>query len=167
MWVFSKFMTTLKLRYAFAYIYVIHFHSLNKQVFNIIPRLHNTQHHTSSTQCTTSYLVYTIHNIIPRLHNTHHTSFTQYTSYLVYTIQTSCSRTKTKFQMIEMCRADPQEIVIWMSKNCQNLLFFPKQLPFAIFWKNTFFPKKCQVFGNFLTVKWQFFEGSGVEWTPE
>ena len=59
-----------------------------------------------------------------------------------------------------------RKIAIWLSKNWQkldiffkkiakNCHFFPKKLSMAIFWK------KCQVLSldNFLTVKWQLFEG--------
>ena len=50
-----------------------------------------------------------------------------------------------------------QKIAIWNLKICQKLDIFSKKLllPLAIFLK------KCQVFGNFLTVKWQFSGGSG------
>ena len=45
------------------------------------------------------------------------------------------------------------------------MLIFVKKLPLAIFLKkNENFEqlkKKCHVFGNFLTVKWQFSGGSG------
>ena len=43
-----------------------------------------------------------------------------------------------------------------MSKNCQKLDIFSKKLPKI----NIFFKKIAKVFGNFLTVKWQFSGGS-------
>ena len=42
---------------------------------------------------------------------------------------------------------------LFFQKNCQSQIFLKKRKFLAIFLK------KCQVFGNFLTVKWQF---SGV-----
>ena len=56
-----------------------------------------------------------------------------------------------------------RKIAIWLSKNCQKLNLFFFKLP-KICKKMKFFgnlKKKSQVFGNFLTVKWQFFGGSG------
>ena len=50
-----------------------------------------------------------------------------------------------------------------MSKNCQKLdwqFFLNKN-----FWQFFFF--KCQVFGNFLTVKWQFCGGSDTHLLPQ
>ena len=60
-----------------------------------------------------------------------------------------------------------------MSKSCQKLDIFSKKLPRIVFKKNyqcqffgknvnfwQFFEKKSQVFGNFLTFKWQFSGGS-------
>ena len=41
------------------------------------------------------------------------------------------------------------------------MVIFQKILPNENFWQ--FFLKKCQVFGNFLTVKWQFSRGSGKQ----
>jgi len=52
-----------------------------------------------------------------------------------------------------------------MSKNCQKLDFFFKLTKndnfCQLFWK------KNQVFGNFLTVNWQFFGGSGGDFPNE
>ena len=54
----------------------------------------------------------------------------------------------------------------FFQKNWQKLSFFSTKLPMAILLKkmtifvNFFF--KCQVFGNFLTFKWQFSRGSAV-----
>ena len=65
-----------------------------------------------------------------------------------------------------------RRIGIWMSKNwpkldiflnCQKFSIFQKNCQRQFFWKkmNFFlqFLKKCQVFGNFLTFKWQFSGG--------
>ena len=63
---------------------------------------------------------------------------------------------------------DPPEIAIWLSKNCKKLVFFPKNCHWQFFFNENFwhfFWKKCQVFCNFLTVKWQFSGGSGQD-TP-
>jgi len=49
-----------------------------------------------------------------------------------------------------MWGSDPPENCHLNVKNCQKL---------ENFWQ--FFGKKCQVFGIFLTVKWQFSGGSG------
>jgi len=57
-----------------------------------------------------------------------------------------------------------RKIAIWLSKNCQKLDTFFKKIAknFHFFQKKLPFAKLCQVFGNFLTVKWQFYGGS--EW---
>ena len=74
--------------------------------------------------------------------------------------------------------SDPPENCQLIVKNCQKLDIFFKKIgknfhffkKIAIgnffeknehFWQ--FFLKKCQVFGNFLTVKWQFSRGSGSQ----
>ena len=43
-----------------------------------------------------------------------------------------------------------------MSKNCQKLDIFSKKLTKIVIFCQFFFDKKGQVFGNFLTFKWQF-----------
>ena len=70
-----------------------------------------------------------------------------------------------------------RNITIWMSKYCQKLeVFFKKLKKIVIFFQQNcqwqfcykkwqffqFFWKKCQVFGNFLTFKWQYSGGSVV-----
>ena len=63
------------------------------------------------------------------------------------------------------CQSDPPEKYhlnvkklpnSWLFFKCQKFSFFSKKLPKS-FWK------KCQVFGNFLTVKWQFSGGSALD----
>ena len=53
-------------------------------------------------------------------------------------------------------------------KITKNLTFFSKQFTKIVLFFNkiaivNFFEKKCQVFGNFLTVKWQFSGGSDLD----
>ena len=44
-----------------------------------------------------------------------------------------------------------RKTAILLSKNCQKIDIFSKKIE-----KKIFFQQKCQVFGSFLTVKWQF-----------
>ena len=54
----------------------------------------------------------------------------------------------------------------FFQQNWQKVSFFQQNCQWQFCWKNDtfcqFFWKKCQVFGNFLTFKWQFSGGSVV-----
>ena len=80
------------------------------------------------------------------------------------------------WQSDPLCALTLRKIAIWLSKNCQKLDIFSKKIArnFHFFQKIAnsnfveknenfwqFFAEKCQVFGNFLTVKWQFSGGAG------
>ena len=54
-----------------------------------------------------------------------------------------------------------RKIAIWMSKLSKTWHFKKRTIFVNFFWK------KCQVFGNFLTVKWQFSGGSGWDYTSD
>ena len=58
------------------------------------------------------------------------------------------------------CQKIAKKLTFFSKKLPKIFIFFKIKLPWQFFWKNENFWKKCQVFGNFLTVKWQFSGGS-------
>ena len=95
--------------------------------------------------------------------NTHSVITITWQRYLIYSHVNSLNLTLVK-------------IAIWLSKNCQNLKFFPENCQNWTFFQKvaqnchffpkklplTFFLEKMTILGNLWTVKWQFSGGSAL-----